>query len=335
MNPYLAKPDLSAEQLLKYVEKMRDKPKSIQGRPGFAAAMVDACDRILAFQPPASDAQLLAATEYKLAAIHHQACAGDEAADKQLAELAKQLHADPRPRLAHEAKFLMLETKVLQARDLPVVQIPPLLKEVLDFSASEKMTAKHLRLASSTVALINKIENGDEREKYFSQFGALFAKSSDKQLARYGRKLAEKPETSESDLIGQPLELAGSTAKGNPFPWESYRGKVVIVDFWATWCGPCRKEMPHMKELYERLHAKGLEVVGVSLDQDEGALADYLAENQIPWETLAGDGVQELAKKYGVRGIPSLMLVDKQGKIIAVAHQLDTIVPEAEKLLDK
>jgi thioredoxin-related protein len=78
---------------------------------------------------------------------------------------------------------------------------------------------------------------------------------------------------------------------------------------------------------------KGFEVVGVSLDEDQEALAAYLEENAIAWETLAGDGTQELAEKYGVRGIPTMMLVDKEGKIVGVAHNVEALASMAEKLL--
>jgi peroxiredoxin len=91
--------------------------------------------------------------------------------------------------------------------------------------------------------------------------------------------------------------------------------------------------MPHVRELYDRLHAKGFEVVGVSLDKDAEALSTFLDENQLPWETLAGDETQELAEKYGVRGIPTMMVVDKEGKVLGVAHQVQQLVPIIEKAL--
>jgi thiol-disulfide isomerase/thioredoxin len=190
-------------------------------------------------------------------------------------------------------------------------------------------------MASSTVALINRLEDGEAREKHFATFGNAFAKASDKELARYGKKLVKKPAASQSDLVGKELELAGTTASGEAFDWKKYRGKVVLVDFWATWCGPCLREMPHVRELYDRLHEQGLEVVGVSLDKDAEALAEFLAENQLPWETLAGDETQELAEKYSVRGIPTMMAIDKEGKILGVAHQVAALRPLLEKALAK
>jgi len=333
-NPYLAKPDLNASQLNDWVERMLDKPKTIQSRPGFAAAIADACDRILA-DKNAREALHLVAIENKLAALHRAACKGDEKADQQLTAFVAQLKDDARPRVTRETSFFEQERKVLAASEAKSEEIAALLNELQEYYAKEKLAAKHLRMASATVDLINKLEDGDAREQHFSAFGELFAKSSDKELARYGKKLAAKPETTESDLVGKPLEIAGNTADGKAFAWEKYRGKVVIVDFWATWCGPCRKEMPNVKALREKLKDRGFDVVGVSVDKDLEALDTYLQENDIPWETLAGDEASELAEKYGVRGIPTMMLIDQKGNVVAVAHNIAALAPQAEKLLTK
>jgi len=333
-NVYLAKPGLSSSQLTDWVLKMLDKPKTIQAREGFSAAIVEACDRVLADKSAKETEQLLA-IENKLVVLHKAACNDDAAADEQLKEFVASLKDDTRPRVTRETDFYRQERKVLDAAALSPEECAKLLPELQAYYAKEKLAAKHLRMASGTVELINKIADGDAREKHFAEFGNLFAKSTSKDLARYGKKLAQKPETKESDLVGKPLELAGNLADGNPFVWEKYRGKVVIVDFWATWCGPCRKEMPNVKALREKLKDKGFEIVGVSVDKDEEALATYLEENEIPWETLAGEAAGELATKYGVRGIPTMMLIDQKGNVVAVAHHVAALAPEAEKLLAK
>jgi thiol-disulfide isomerase/thioredoxin len=192
-NPYLAKPDLSSAQLVAYIQRMLDRPQAIQTRPGFAEAIVEAADRILVAQPPAAEKEQLVAIESKFSLLHREACDGKEWADKQLMAFVEQLKDDSRPQVASEVAFFRLERQVLEAKDLPLEQIPILLNKVKEFAGKEKLTAKHLRLASSTVAAINRLEDGDEREAQFATLGALFSKSGDKELAQYGKKLAKKP----------------------------------------------------------------------------------------------------------------------------------------------
>lgn len=114
------------------------------------------------------------------------------------------------------------------------------------------------------------------------------------------------PDFNEKDVAGKPLSIA------------NYKGKIVLVDFWATWCGPCRMEMPSVQEAYQKYHDKGFEIIGVSLDIDQQKLLDYLKENNIPWPQYF-DGQQwdnKLAVKYGIDAIPMNYLLDGNGKII-------------------
>jgi len=134
----------------------------------------------------------LVAIQTKLTMLHHEASDGKEAADKQLMEFVEQLKNDDRPEVAHEVTFFRLERRVLDAKELALDEVPALLKDVQSYLAIEKLSAKHLRLASSTVAAINRLESGDEREAQFAKFGQILSKSGDKELARYGKKLAKK-----------------------------------------------------------------------------------------------------------------------------------------------
>lgn len=122
---------------------------------------------------------------------------------------------------------------------------------------------------------------------------------------------------------GQVLpDFSSSTVdlEGNPISLAEYRGKVVLIDFWAVWCGPCLGEIPRIKRVYEKYHDKGFEVIGVSLDEDEAALRAYIHENEMPWRHIF-DGQKwsgHLVEQYGVRSIPAPFLIDREGKVISV-----------------
>jgi peroxiredoxin len=120
---------------------------------------------------------------------------------------------------------------------------------------------------------------------------------------------------------GKVVDIAGPTLQGEKFDLKDYRGKVVLVDFWATWCVPCVQELPNVLHVYERYHDRGFEVVGVSLDDSRERLQKFVADRGLPWPQIFMDSPNErgwkapLARKYGVRAIPATFLIDPDGQL--------------------
>jgi len=131
-------------------------------------------------------------------------------------------------------------------------------------------------------------------------------------------------------------DFAATDLEGEPISIEAYRGKVVLVDFWAVWCGPCVAEMPNVKKVYEKYKDKGFDIIGISLDSDETSLRNYLNENEIPWrQVFSGKGWQSpVAQQYGIYSIPNMWLIDKEGKLLsnkARGEKLESMVAKALK----
>jgi len=135
----------------------------------------------------------------------------------------------------------------------------------------------------------------------------IAAQSESKKIQRSLKPGAVFPVFEEADLDGKPLSPA------------NFKGKVVLIDFWATWCGPCVAELPNVIKTYGAHHAKGFEIIGISLDKDKDKLTSFIKDKQMTWaQYFDGQGWQnKLAAKYGITGIPATFLLDKEGKIIA------------------
>lgn len=146
-----------------------------------------------------------------------------------------------------------------------------------------------------------------------------------------GAKPADTPErVARGIVIGKKFPaFAGRTLDGNAFTLTQWRGKVVLIDFWATWCPPSMAWLPDIKALYQKYHARGFEIIGVSLDQDQEVLQQVLTERGIAWPQLFDGRVWEsrFAAECVVDSIPDCFLIGKDGTLLTV----DLLGPELEQ----
>lgn len=119
------------------------------------------------------------------------------------------------------------------------------------------------------------------------------------------------------DRMGQAVDLQFTAVDGRSVDLSKLRGKVVLVDFWATWCGPCVGEVPNVKKTYDQYHSKGFEIIGISLDKEKDKLTSFVAENKMDWPQFF-DGQfwqNKYARQFGIESIPTMWLIDKKGKL--------------------
>ena len=297
--------------------------------------LVEAGDRLLAAKP--SDEQAEHAFAYQIEALQALVALQQPDAEQQLEKVLAAARADKREPIMGRgwqntimfvtSRWPALDAKQRQAFldeiaarveagpqpiDLPIVQITATRLDGVDDEA--------------VVALLKKVIPAFEK----STDEGVQEKAKEANLPGMLRRLT---------LVGSPLEISGTFLDGKKLDWESYRGKVVLVDFWATWCGPCRAEIPNILEMYNAYHDKGFEVLGVSLDATPEAAQKYVDENKLPWGSLFPENKDErewnnpLVAYYGITGIPTVMLVGKDGKVVTMDARGERLEEELKKLL--
>jgi thiol-disulfide isomerase/thioredoxin len=131
-----------------------------------------------------------------------------------------------------------------------------------------------------------------------------------------------------------PIDLKFTAVDGTPVDLASLRGKVVLLDFWATWCPPCRAKVPEVVAAYQKYHGQGFEVVGISLDQDKQALLDFTSQNGMPWpQYFDGQGWKNaISTRFGINLIPNMWLLDRKG-MLATTFARENLDARIAKLL--
>ncbi len=334
-----AVPDGTPQEIMRFIARISDPaviPRS-RGRRRYylkkcGAAFVEAADKILA-QVAADDPLHAEAVRLKLDGFALLEEMGDDKAPAAGAAFARSLVDHPDPAIARQARRITLAGDVdalfaarsAEGADRLVATAAALLKASPDDAATAQVAAQ---LATDLAAL-----PGAEAiaKQAHETFVPLLGGSRDPRVRASGEKLAES--LRRLALVGAPMALEGTLIDGTAFDPRTLTGKVVLVDFWATWCGPCVAEMPNIRAQYDKYHAAGFEVVGVSLDDDRAAVADFLQAKEIPWPVILdgrGPG-NSLADRYGIRAIPALFLVGRDGNVISLQARgkaLETLLAE-------
>ncbi len=305
-------PDGGPEELIEFIQGvLQTPPPNEESREKALAALNEASDRVLASK--ATDEQLETVVELKLNLLRGQ--------PDELKALAEKLKAAGRDRFVRQVRGTLLATELQAAmrgpRDEAIPAVGKAIGQIVEFLDEGSFEPSDVQLGMMAGQVAEMTGDDALAVGVYQKLEKSAAESDDPRLKSLAKSL--EGVIRRLTLVGQPMEIKGTTLAGEPFDWSQYTGKTVLVDFWATWCGPCVREVPALKRLYAAYHEKGFDIVGISLDQDRNALETFVKERELPWTILYEDeGRNPVADYYGVMGIPLMVLVGADGKVVSI-----------------
>ncbi|MGW8256141.1 MAG: TlpA family protein disulfide reductase [Thermoguttaceae bacterium] len=320
-DPYIV-PDGDPKQLVEFIDNLLNQiPPDRSSLEKGRAAMLKAADKILAAKP--TERELDLAVGIKMNLLTNPA---------DVSAFAEELKKAGRLKQSRMVHGFILDKNLQNALINGKTDLKKEIDQVLKFLRESQPQFSDLELAFSISQAAEKQNNQAYLIEVYRELSKIFESSKDARLANFGKKF--EGAVRRLTLPGKQMQLEGKLLSGEKLDFAKYLGKVVLVDFWASWCGPCRAQMPLIKKLYETYHDKGFEIIGFSCDRSREDLEKFLQEAHIPWAIVYGDkGPSPTVDYYGVFRMPTTVLLGKDGKVIELDLRADELESQLKKLL--
>jgi thiol-disulfide isomerase/thioredoxin len=354
-DPFAIADDATSKELLEFIEKtMNTNPEGetreekIENYLKGMRAVGDAASRVLADQEVKDEAASLISLKLRTLQAFEQLANEDTAAEKtKLIELYKDDQREGISQIIASLKFSLRMDEVFQDDVDPKLAAAALIKAIDEDDSTNPMLSKSFAQYAQVL----------EYRDAYPEAVAVYEKLKERMAQSDDEAVRESADQFDGiirrlGLFGKKVDLQGEYLDGSKVDWEKYRGKYVLVDFWATWCGPCIQEIPNVIANYEKYHDKGFDVLAISLDgsrspepeaieANKQSVAAFIENNKLPWRTMyssdpdATGWKHPMATNLGIAGIPFAMLVDPEGKVISFNARGEALGELLEKNLGK
>ena len=233
-------------------------------------------------------------------------------------------------RLPEAERFQIRATQVLRPFTRPSTQAKTV--QLAEIEKNAKLLQKEFPKRPEALEILSAValawlanDNPDQARALFKQIVSAGA-AEQKESARAALRAL--------DRLGKVIKMQFLTMTGGVVDLQALRGKVVLVDFWATWCAPCREALPNLKAIYDKFHAQGLEVIGVNFDRDRPMVERFLEQQKVPWPQYFDGRMwqNKFAQEFEITTLPIVWLLDRQGRLRHLNARED-LAARVERLL--